>query len=102
MIYVGKTVESYRLALESEINRWNGFDRALRKPDREAFDELMDLCRNNGMASQNACNPVIFEPMAMSILLSHQKKLRKLEHNLTVSHKPIDDFPNEPNKQPQL
>jgi hypothetical protein len=30
------------MALESEINRWNGFARALRKDDREAFDELMD------------------------------------------------------------
>ena len=60
----------------------------------------MDMCRNNGMASQNACNPVIFKPMVMSILLSHQKKLRKLEHNLTVSDKPVDDLPNEPNKEP--
>jgi hypothetical protein len=42
LIVVGKTVESYRLALESEINRWNGFARALRKEDREAFDEELD------------------------------------------------------------
>jgi hypothetical protein len=39
---MGKTVESYRMALESEISRWNGFDRALRKEDREAFDEELD------------------------------------------------------------
>ena len=25
---MGKTVESYRMALESEINRWSGFARA--------------------------------------------------------------------------
>jgi hypothetical protein len=42
---MGKTVESFRMALEGEINRWSGFARALRKPDREAFDELMDMCR---------------------------------------------------------
>jgi hypothetical protein len=52
---MGKTVESYRMALESEINRWSGFARALRRPDREAFDELMDLCRSNAMAGGN-CN----------------------------------------------
>ena len=91
MFVVGKTVESYRMALESEINRWNGFARALRKEDREAFDELMEMCRNNAMAAGNACNPIIFEPMVMSILLCQQKKLRKLEHNLTVSDKPIDE-----------
>jgi hypothetical protein len=47
---MGKTVESYRMALESEISRWNGFDRALRKEDREAFDELKEMCCNNAMA----------------------------------------------------
>jgi hypothetical protein len=39
---MGKTVESFRMALEGEVNRWSGFARALRKPDRETFDELMD------------------------------------------------------------
>ena len=82
------------MALEFEINNWKGFRKTLQSDEeKQAFDELMDLCRNNGMASQNACNPVIFEPMVMSILLSHQKKLRKLEHNQTVSDKPVDDLP---------
>jgi hypothetical protein len=35
---MGKTVESYRMALEGEISRWNGFVRSLRKDKREAFD----------------------------------------------------------------
>jgi hypothetical protein len=78
MVDVGKTVESYRMALESEINRWSGFARALRKPDREAFDALMDMCRSYASESSNATNPIVFEPMVMSILLGHQKKLRKL------------------------
>ena len=34
-----KTVESYRMALESEISRRGGFAKVLRKPDREVFDE---------------------------------------------------------------
>ena len=88
---MGKTVESFRIALEGEINRWSGFARALRKPDREAFDELMDMCRSYASESNCATNPIIFEPMVMSILLGQQKKLRKLEHNLTVSDKPIDE-----------
>ena len=89
---MGKTVPSFRMALEFEINRWRGFRKALTSDeDREAFDELMDLCRNNAMAAGNACNPIIFEPMVISILMGQQKKLRKLEHNLTVSDKPIDE-----------
>jgi hypothetical protein len=30
------------MALESKINRWNGFARALRKEDQEDFDEKLD------------------------------------------------------------
>jgi hypothetical protein len=59
----------------------------LRKPDREAFEELMDSCRNNAMAAGNATNPIIFEPMVLSILLSQQKRLRKLEQELKVFEK---------------
>ena len=46
---MGKTVESFRIALEGEIGRWSGFARALRKPDWEVFDELEDMCRNSVM-----------------------------------------------------
>jgi hypothetical protein len=80
---MGKTVPSYRIALEWEIDRWKGFRKALdNEEDQVAFEELMDMCRNNAMASSNACNPVIFEPMTMSILLAKHKKLLKLEYKL--------------------
>jgi hypothetical protein len=39
---MGKTVDPFRIALEDEIKRWSGFAKAVRQPDREAFDELMD------------------------------------------------------------
>ena len=79
---MGKTVESFRIALEGEINRWSGFARALRKPDREAFDELMDMCRICASESSCATNPISFKPMVMSIILAQQKKLRELEYKL--------------------
>ena len=40
---MGKTVESFRMALEGEIGRWFRFARTLRKADREAFDKLLDM-----------------------------------------------------------
>ena len=95
---MGKTVPAYRWVLEDEIADWKGFRKALPSDeDREAFDELMDMCRSFAMASGNATNPIIFEPMVMSILLGHQKKLRKLEHELGIS----DQLTDEPNKEPQ-
>ena len=82
---MGKTVESYRMAIEEEIRRWNGFAKALRKEDREAFDILMDACRSYASAGSNATNPILFEPMIMSILVSQQINLQKLK-------KEVDDL----------
>ena len=83
MIDVGKTVPSYRMALEFEISRWKNFRNALSSDtEKEAFDVLMDMCRNNAMAAGNACNPVLFEPMAMSILLAQQMEIVRLEYKL--------------------
>jgi hypothetical protein len=83
---MGKTVEPYRIALEQEISRWNGFARALRKEDLEAFEELMDMCRSFASESSNANTPFIFEPMVMSILLFHQKRINELEKNCTATN----------------
>jgi hypothetical protein len=71
------------MALEDEIERWKPFRKALHtEEDRKAFEAMMDFCRSNGMASSAACNPVIFEPMVLSILLAQQKKLNELEYKL--------------------
>jgi hypothetical protein len=82
---MGKTVESYRMALEDEIRRWSGFGRALRKEDKEAFDALMDACRSYASAGSNATQPLLFEPMIISILISQQKKIAQLEKALDVN-----------------
>ena len=79
---MGKTIESFRIALEGETSRWIGFARALRKPDLEAFDELMDSCRSYASESSCATNPIVFEPMVMSILLAQQVRIQKLERQL--------------------
>ena len=79
---MGRTVETYRMALEDEICRWSGFAKALRIEDKEAFDDLMDSCRSLASAGSNATQPILFEPMILSILVSQQKKLRKLEKAL--------------------
>jgi hypothetical protein len=34
---MGKTVESYRMALEDEISRWGSFGKALRIEDKVGF-----------------------------------------------------------------
>jgi hypothetical protein len=73
------------MALDDEIRRWDGFAKALRGSDREAFEELIDACRSFASAGSNATQPVIFEPMVMSILLFQQKKVARLEKELNAT-----------------
>ncbi len=70
------------MALEDEMRRWKGFAKALRTEDRKAFEALMDACRLYASAGSNATQPILFEPMVMSILLFQQKKLHRLQKAL--------------------
>jgi hypothetical protein len=70
------------MTLEDEMRRWKGFAKALRAEDREAFEALMDACRLYASAASNATQPILFEPMVMSILLFQQKKIHRLEKAL--------------------
>ena len=72
------------MALEDEIRRWKGFAKALRSEDRDAFETLMDACRSYASAGSNAVQPILFEPMIMSMLLSQQVSLQKLQKELNA------------------
>jgi len=85
---LGKTVESYRIALEDEIRRWNGFAKALRVEERQAFETIMDACRSHASAAGNATQPTLFEPMAVSIMLHQQMQLNRLEKALNALKQP--------------
>ena len=91
---MGKTVPSYRMALEDEILRWSSFAKALRTEEREAFEIIMDACRNYASAAGNATQPIIFEPMVMSILLHLQMQLNRLE-------KKLNELSQQPGLKPQ-
>lgn len=79
---MGRTVPSYRLALDSEIRSWKGFQKALRGEDHRAFDEMMKACRIYASAAGMATRPVLAEAMFMSILLSQQKELMEIRETL--------------------
>lgn len=79
---MGRTVPSYRQALEAEIGHWRGFRKALRRKDLKAFDEMMKACRIYASAGGMATRPILAEAMFMSILLCQQKKLMEIEGRL--------------------
>lgn len=79
---MGRTVPSYRQALEAEIRHWKGFRKALRGKDLEAFDEIMKACRIYASAGGMATRPILTEAMFMSILLSQEKEHMEIKASL--------------------
>lgn len=70
---MSKTVPSYKMALEFEIETWKDFKKTLfSQTVQEGFDELIDICRKNAMAGRNTWNPMICRPIIISLLA--QKK----------------------------
>lgn len=82
---MNEIVEFFNTVLEGEINRWSGFHRALRKDDREAFEELLDMFRSYASEISCATNPIAFEPLVMSIAIFQQKRIIQLEKKLQVT-----------------
>jgi hypothetical protein len=79
---MGRTVLSYRQALESEIEKWKGFRKGLRSKDAEAFDRMMNACRMFASAGSMATRPILLEAMFMSILLHQEKALAEIRERL--------------------
>jgi hypothetical protein len=62
--------------------RWEGFKRALRDKDRDAFDRMMNACRTYASAGGMATRPILTEAMFMSIILSQRKELMEIRESL--------------------
>ena len=79
---MGRTVPSYRQALESEIERWKSFRKGLRRKDAEAFDQMMNACRLFASAGSMATRPILLEAIFMSILLHQEKAIMEIKEKL--------------------
>ena len=76
---MGRTVPSFRPALEHEIESWNAFKRALRPEDQEIFNKLMNYARIHADAGSLSARPMLSEVLFMSFVLEQQKKIISLE-----------------------
>jgi hypothetical protein len=79
---MGRTVPSFRIALEHEIALWQRFRKALRIRDRTTFDILMDKARGHSDAGMLANRPVILDSIFMAILLEQQKEITRLQKQI--------------------
>jgi hypothetical protein len=75
---MGRTLPSFRIALDMEKADWKPFRNALDKSERKEFDDMFDIPRLYLSACSNSVQLVPLHPIIMSILFHHYKELTQL------------------------
>jgi hypothetical protein len=88
VVNLGRTVPSFRMAIEQELQKWKEFRRGLRTEEQAILDELLDSARKHADAGSLVCSPTISEIATMSMLIELKKQLKKSETG-TVSPKGV-------------
>ena len=79
---MGRTVPSFRPALEHEIESWKDFKRALRPEEQKIFDKLMNFARIHADAGSMSARPMLSEILFFSFAVEQEKKIEKLEEKV--------------------
>lgn len=79
---MGRTVPTFTMVLQQEMESWSKFRRGLRKEDQELFDDLFRAARMQLASSAYAARAIPFESIAMSMLLAQQVMIRELERRV--------------------
>lgn len=67
---MGRTVPTYRQALEERLRRWEAFRRLLLTPEeRTAFDRLLTGARRYAAQATYVGSPDLLESLLLSVLL---------------------------------
>ena len=76
---MGRTIPTYRLHLESILNDWMDYRRALREKDRELFDRLLNKSRQHSSAASYCAHidPSILA--LLSVLLEMERDIETLK-----------------------
>lgn len=89
---MGRTVPSFRPALEQEIETWKDFKRALRPEEQKIFDKLMNYGRIHADAGSLSARPILSEVLFISFALEQEKRIQLLEKKITQLEKKIESF----------
>ncbi len=81
---MGRTVPTFTMVLQQEIDSWSKFRRGLRKEDQEVLDDLFRAAQLQLAGSAYAARPIPFESIAMAMLLFQQQRIRNLEEQLRM------------------
>ena len=88
---MGRTVPSFRPALEHEIESWKDFKRALKSEDQDFFHKLMNFARIHADAGSLSARPMLSEILFMSFAIEQEKKIEKLEEKIKVMEEKLKE-----------
>lgn len=72
---MGRTVPTYRMYLESILDRWMDYRRALREKDRVLFDDVLARARQHASAASYCAHLDPVETAFLSIFLEMQREI---------------------------
>ena len=79
---MGRTVPSFRPALEHEIESWKNFKRALRPEEQKIFNKLMNYARIHADAGSMSARPMLSEILFISFAIEQEKRIEILEEKV--------------------
>ena len=79
---MGRTVPTFTMVIQQEMESWTKFRRGLRREDQEAFDDLFRAARLQLAGSAYAARPIPFESIVMSMLLAQQQVIAGVRERL--------------------
>lgn len=79
---MGRTVPTFTMVIQQEMESWTKFRRGLRQEDQEALDELFRAARLQLASCAYAARPIPFESIAMAMLVSQQRVIRELKSRI--------------------
>lgn len=82
---MGRTVPTFTMVLQQEIESWGKFRRGLRKEDQEALDDLFRAARLQLASAAYAARPIPFESVIMSMVLMQHRAILQLQQTV-ASH----------------
>jgi hypothetical protein len=71
---MGRTIPSFRVALEEEIATWRQYRKTLKGGSRGQLDRIFAAARRNCSASSNAVRPSRFDAMLMAVVFDHERR----------------------------
>jgi hypothetical protein len=86
---LGRTIPSFRLALDEEKSEWENYRKHLDRSERKDFDDMFAIPRLYISACSGAVSLVRIHPIFISIIFHHYKELMEIAQQIGIMREQI-------------